>query len=131
MQLTAHLVSLFSLLLSSMGCRSTNLDDNASVPSAFLSHGDHGCDIGHILDVALGVLGVLVFVLDWIDSSRRWRLFHGTSEAACLEICAKNFALKLAGTGASWKPEGASIDAQLQLCDARCAGSARACFSYF
>lgn len=35
-----------------------------------------------------------------------WRLFHGSSEAACRGICATNFQLEQAGTGATWRDGG-------------------------
>jgi len=37
-----------------------------------------------------------------------WWLFHGSSEASCLSICEKNFALDLAGSGATWKRSSGS-----------------------
>ncbi|CAE8716894.1 unnamed protein product [Polarella glacialis] len=35
-----------------------------------------------------------------------WRLFHGSSQAACLGICDSNFSLELVGSGATWAGEG-------------------------
>eukprot|EP00928_Gymnodinium_smaydae_P042641 TRINITY_DN28687_c0_g1_i1.p1 TRINITY_DN28687_c0_g1~~TRINITY_DN28687_c0_g1_i1.p1 ORF type:complete len:595 (+),score=116.98 TRINITY_DN28687_c0_g1_i1:176-1960(+) len=39
-------------------------------------------------------------------SINEWRLLHGTSLAAIKSICASNFRMKLAGTGATWKDGG-------------------------
>mmetsp|Transcript_102753 Transcript_102753/g.329494 ORF Transcript_102753/g.329494 Transcript_102753/m.329494 type:complete len:555 (-) Transcript_102753:442-2106(-) len=56
---------------------------------------------------------------DGLDSSsllagaNEWRLFHGSSEAACRAICARNFNLGLAGSGASWRAEGAETGSPL------------------
>mmetsp|Transcript_84422 Transcript_84422/g.261198 ORF Transcript_84422/g.261198 Transcript_84422/m.261198 type:complete len:476 (+) Transcript_84422:62-1489(+) len=41
-----------------------------------------------------------------VDGCNEWRLFHGTSRQACEGICASNFAVNLAGTGATWKRPG-------------------------
>lgn len=35
-----------------------------------------------------------------------WRLLHGTTRRACEGICASNFSVALAGSGATWKPTG-------------------------
>jgi len=49
---------------------------------------------------------------DELDTSRlttginEWRLFHGTSDKLCREICDTNFNLGMAGTGATWKAAG-------------------------
>lgn len=41
------------------------------------------------------------------EGVNEWRLLHGTSNLeACKGICASNFRLKLAGTGATWKDAG-------------------------
>jgi len=41
------------------------------------------------------------------EAVNEWRLFHGTSYAACQGICNSNFRLSLSGTGATWKDPGA------------------------
>jgi len=47
------------------------------------------------------------------DECNEWRLFHGTSLAACKGICATNFRLSLSGTGATWKAPGAEVGSPL------------------
>lgn len=46
-------------------------------------------------------------------SINEWRLFHGTGLAGCKGICSSNFALKLAGTGATWKEDGKAVGTPL------------------
>lgn len=43
---------------------------------------------------------------DLDPSINEWRVMHGTALAACKGICGTNFALKKAGTGATWKDPG-------------------------
>merc|ERR1712216_609725 len=40
------------------------------------------------------------------NSCNEWRLLHGTSLDKCKSICESNFAVHLAGTGATWKDLG-------------------------
>lgn len=42
-----------------------------------------------------------------------WHLFHGTSPEKCRTICATNFRLNMAGTGATWKDTGVSVGTPL------------------
>jgi len=41
-----------------------------------------------------------------LDNCNEWRLLHGTTLQACKDICESNFALSLAGAGATWKDGG-------------------------
>lgn len=43
------------------------------------------------------------------SACNEWRLFHGTSLEKCQRICASNFIVSLAGSGATWKDKGSSI----------------------
>jgi len=51
-------------------------------------------------------LGKVVGSQPMVDECNEWRLLHGTSRQACEGICESNFAVNLAGTGATWKPSG-------------------------
>merc|ERR1712048_121436 len=41
-----------------------------------------------------------------VDGCNEWRLFHGSSLTACNGICKDDFAVNLAGSGATWKDPG-------------------------
>eukprot|EP00414_Alexandrium_minutum_P003715 CAMPEP_0113830324 /NCGR_PEP_ID=MMETSP0328-20130328/6269_1 /TAXON_ID=39455 /ORGANISM="Alexandrium minutum" /LENGTH=219 /DNA_ID=CAMNT_0000798431 /DNA_START=26 /DNA_END=685 /DNA_ORIENTATION=+ /assembly_acc=CAM_ASM_000350 len=51
-------------------------------------------------------LGQAVGSQPLVNGCNEWRLFHGSSRQACEGICESNFAVKLAGTGATWKKPG-------------------------
>lgn len=46
-------------------------------------------------------------------SSNEWRLLHGSSLENLKSICRANFRLKMAGTGATWKPDGGAVGSPL------------------
>lgn len=66
----------------------------------------HECTRQDVHFESVGVASSAAFFPPLDPSCNEWRLFHGTGAAGARDICAQNFRLNLAGTGATWKEAG-------------------------
>lgn len=66
----------------------------------------HECTRQDVHFESVSVASSAAFFPPLDPSCNEWRLSHGTGAAGARDICAQNFRLNLAGTGATWKEAG-------------------------